>query len=625
MVLGVVGGMGGGGKKGIDQTLSLKVQCGYMSDVHQFTSVSFRNYKALRQYSVSLGGFNILVGPNNSGKSTIWGAFRILAEGMRKATTRNPEFLNLRGEESWGYRVPLEDLPLAMENIFSNYDDTNPAIIDFRLSSGNKLELRFPETSSCYMICKTQGRPVRSTTDFKREYKASVGFVPVLGPVEHDELLYQKEAARRALLTHRASRNFRNIWYHYPENFQQFRDLIRSTWPGMDIELPEIDMRGQKPILRMFCPEERYPREIFWAGFGFQVWCQMLTFIVRAKSDSLLIIDEPDIYLHSDLQRQLVSLLKEIKSDVLIATHSTEIISEAEPGDLLVVNKKANSAKRISDPVELQAVFGTLGSNLNPTLTQLAKSRRAVFVEGHDFQILAAFARKLGKQAVSNRSDFAVIQSEGFNPQKIRDLAKGMELTLGHNILKAVVLDRDYRAKEEVAEVRAQIGKFADLIHIHKRKEIENYLLDTSAIDRAIKRQIDDHNRRTEKKVKYDGQAVDLLEQITCPMKSRVGAQFLARRSPYEKSKQPGTDNATINQQLLEEFERIWENWSERRTIIPGKELLSQLNRRLQQECSVTVTPIAIISAMRQDEVPDEISSLIDQLDQFRKETQALR
>jgi len=318
-------------------------------------------------------------------------------------------------------------------------------------------------------------------------------------------------------------------------------------------------------------------------------------------------------------------LLKEIKSDVLIATHSTEIISEADPGDLLVINKKANSAKRISNPVELQAVFGALGSNLNPTLTQLAKSRRAVFVEGHDFQILAAFARKLGKQAVSNRSDFAVIASEGFNPQKIRDLAKGMELTLGNNILKAVVLDRDYRSREEISGVRAQLGKFSDLVHIHKRKEIENYLLDASAIDRAITRQIYEHNKRTEKKATYDGQAADMLEQLTSPLKHMVVAQFLAKRTPYEKSKQPGTDYATINQELLEEFENIWKVWSKRRAIVPGKELLSQLNRRLQQECSVTITPTNIISAMQQDEVPDEISILIDQLDQFRKETLALR
>lgn len=76
----------------------------------------------------------------------------------------------------------------------------------------------------------------------------------------------------------------------------------------------------------------------------------MLTYVIDAKDDSLLVIDEPDIYLHSDLQRQLLSILYDLGPDVLIATHSTEIITEAEAGDLLVVNKKARSAKRILDP-----------------------------------------------------------------------------------------------------------------------------------------------------------------------------------------------------------------------------------------------------------------------------------
>ena len=92
-----------------------------MPEIHQFTSITFRNYKALKKYSVSLGRFNVLVGPNNSGKSTIIGAFRILAEGMRKALAKKPEYIHLPEEETWGYRVNLENLPIATENIFSNY------------------------------------------------------------------------------------------------------------------------------------------------------------------------------------------------------------------------------------------------------------------------------------------------------------------------------------------------------------------------------------------------------------------------------------------------------------------------------------------------------------------------
>jgi recombinational DNA repair ATPase RecF len=158
-----------------------------MPDLLRFTSVSFRNYKALRQYSVALRGFNVLVGPNNSGKSTILGAFRILSEGIRKALARNPELITVRDEQTWGYNVPLDDLPVSTENIFSDYDDRQPASVEFRLSNANKLQLVFPEQNFCYLICKTTGRAVRSTSDFRRNFPVNVGFVPVLGPVEHEK------------------------------------------------------------------------------------------------------------------------------------------------------------------------------------------------------------------------------------------------------------------------------------------------------------------------------------------------------------------------------------------------------------------------------------------------------
>jgi energy-coupling factor transporter ATP-binding protein EcfA2 len=590
-----------------------------MPDIQRFTSVSFRNYKALRQYSVALREFNILVGPNNSGKSTILGAFRILSEGIRKASSRNPEYITLPSEHAWGYRVPLDDLPVSTENVFSDYDESQPALVEFRLSGGNRLQLIFPEQGVCYLICKTAGRPIRTTSDFRREFRVSVGFVPVLGPVEHNEPLYQAEAARRALLTHRAARNFRNIWYHYHQDFGEFRELIRTTWPGMDIERPEIERGGGKPVLRMFCPEERYPREIYWAGFGFQVWCQLLTFIVRAKGASLLIIDEPDIYLHSDLQRQLVSLLKAIPSDVLLATHSTEIISEAEPDDLLVTNKKTQSAKRIKDPLQLQSVFSALGSNLNPTLTQLAKSRRAVFVEGKDFQIFGAFSRKLGKQAVSTRRDFAVITVEGYNPQKVGDLAKGMELTLGGPVLKAVIFDRDYRSDQEISSTKSELARFAILVHIHQRKELENYLLAPSAIQRAVLRKITEHNRRTDENITFDEDIQSLLVTLSDPIKHMVSAQFLARRVSYEKTRAPRLDQATITQRLLDEFETAWNGWDRRCILLPGKDLLSVLNRYTQGKYKVTITPIAIIDAMKPEEVPGEIVALIEELDTFRR------
>jgi hypothetical protein len=243
----------------------------------------------------------------------------------------------------------------------------------------------------------------------------------------------------------------------------------------MDIEPPRVDRIDDKPLLHMFCPEERIPREIFWAGFGFQVWCQMLTHLIQSSDKALFLIYEPDIYLHSDLQRQLLGLLRNLGPDILIATHSTEIITEAETDDIILINKRRRTGRRIRDPSELGDVFMALGSNLNPILTQLAKTRRALFVEGDDFQILTRFARKLEKGSIANRSDFAVVPVKGFNPERIRNLKNGMEISLGGPILAAALMDKDYRSDRERTAIMAQSTTFCDYVAIHRRKEIENF------------------------------------------------------------------------------------------------------------------------------------------------------
>lgn len=583
-----------------------------------FTSVRYHNFKAFKNYSVSLKKFNVLVGPNNSGKSTILGSFRILSEGLKRAAHRKPEFIETEFYSNWGYVISLEGLPIATENVFHNYNDSEPASIRFRLSSGNELQLYFPEINKCHLFCDNEGPAIRSPSNFRKQYNAGIGFVPVLGPVDHDEPLYQKEAARLALLATGASRNFRNIWYYYPEEFKEFRELLSLTWPSMDIEQPELDYTQEKAKLHMFCPEERFPRELFWAGFGFQVWCQMLTFIVKSKNISLFIIDEPDIYLHSDLQRQLVSILKTLGPDILIATHSTEIISETEPDDLLIINKKFSSAKRIKDPNQLQNVFGVLGSSLNPTLTQLAKSKRVVFVEGKDFQILSLFARRLRKNQVANRSDFAVVPVGGFNAQKVRDFSKGIELTIGSEILKAVVFDRDYRSAQEVKEELKNLKRVVTFAWIHNRKEIENYLLDHNAIIRAINSRIEEQNKRcgTNKIFKEDIQL--LIINITEEIKTYVLAQFLSKRKEWEQAKNPGYDESTINMSLMDEFEKLWDDFDNRMAIVPAKKVFIKLNKYLQDNYDINISTNLIISCFKRQEIPADIESLVRKLDEFR-------
>jgi AAA15 family ATPase/GTPase len=51
----------------------------------RITSVQFENFKAFGHFSLSLDEVNILAGPNNSGKSTIIGAFRALDSAIKVA------------------------------------------------------------------------------------------------------------------------------------------------------------------------------------------------------------------------------------------------------------------------------------------------------------------------------------------------------------------------------------------------------------------------------------------------------------------------------------------------------------------------------------------------------------
>ncbi|MBL8546612.1 MAG: AAA family ATPase [Hyphomonadaceae bacterium] len=585
--------------------------------MHRFVRVEFNHFKAFKTFSLDLKHFNILVGPNNAGKSTILVAFRILASALRKASSKKPTIVTGPKGKAHGYEVDLAAISVAEENIFYNYDDSSAASVKFHLSNKSSLELFFPERGVCNLLADTGGRPAMTPSAFRGHFRCPIGFVPILGPVEHYEPLYEKEAARNALFNYRAARNFRNIWHHYPEHFDEFRAALQSSWPGMDIEPPQVDMSFGKARLNMFCPEERIPRELFWAGFGFQVWCQMLTHLIQWRDSAIFLIDEPDIYLHSELQRQLIAYLRNLGPDILIATHSTEMVMEAEADDIVVISKQRRAGRRIRDPSQLEEVFSILGSNTNPILTQLAKTRRALFVEGKDFQILGKLARRAGLDAIANRRDFAVVPVEGFSPDRIRSLKAGMETTLGTKIMAAAILDGDYRSEEERKAIAEECSADCQFVVIHDCKEIENFLLVPSALDRAAAKRLHESAKRSGKKVTYEASAEQFLSEYCNGKKAYVQSQLLSERRRFERSRASTKHESDINEIVLKEFDLHWQNLDERLRCIPGKDAFSAVNKALQDKYGISLTPTAVLDAMLVGEMSRDVVALLEMLKQF--------
>jgi hypothetical protein len=557
---------------------------------------------------------NIMVGPNNSGKSTIIDAFRLLSAGLRVAWYRTPQrFLDHEGIERFGYRVPVQLLPVTTENAHTDYD-SEPALVSFVMSSGDELRIYFPsDEDDCLLLLIPRDAIVRSVSQFRSRYPAKIVTLPVLGPLEHRERRVTRETLNENLATRRASRSFRNFWYAADSPlFEEFRELIRETWPGTDIRPPELAVGEDESWIAMYFLEDRLTREMYWAGFGFQVWCQLLTHLLRADDASLIAVDEADLYLHPDLQRQLLALLRRLGPDIVVATHSSELTAEADPEEVLLVDKRLTRARRVTNAEGVRAALISLGSNRSLVLTQLARTKKGFLVEGEDFKLLRQFARMLGFDRLATGLDFAVVPLGGFrDPRIIRSIAEGMSIALGENLSFAVLLDRDYRPAGEAERVSVEL-QWAAYAHVFQRKELENYLLVPSVLDAAIRRACAERANRTSTAVPELPPAAALLEDVTEPWRERIHEYVEQGIAEHERTRAAVADVPPAT------FEQRWHTLESRLEMVPGKAVLSDLNALLQSRFQISLTTSRIVSSFQRETIPREVSRIVSALDDFR-------
>ncbi|AIQ13396.1 ATP-dependent nuclease [Paenibacillus durus] len=582
------------------------------------TTVDFKNFKALRSYTLRLQHMNILVGPNNSGKSTIISAFRALGVGIRQGFSKKASLVQGPNSERYGYPISEESLPMSLENVHTDYAEIDSSVT-FKLSNGNKLILFFPRSGGCNLLTESSGRVVTTPKQFKEEFPLDLEIVPVLGPLEQNEQIVSEETVRKGLTTHRASRHFRNYWTYYPEGFEGFVELVAKTWPGMTIEAPRKPHVMASELI-MFCNENRIPRELYWSGFGFQIWCQLLTHISRCKKASLLIVDEPEVYLHPDVQRQLLGILRYSGPDIVIATHSTEIMGEADATEIMLINKSKKLADRLRDVEGVQKALDTVGSIQNVTLTQLARTGRMLFFEGDDdYKIIRRFARKLGLTELSTGNDITAFKSGGFSYwQRVKSFAWGFKETLNKSLHIGAIFDRDFWCDEELLEIQLEIREHLELSHVHSKKEIENYLLNPEVLEKSLKKAIRERENRTETIISEGESVYHILDRVTSPLKITIQGQYLARRTDYLKGKKSGMDTATINTETLSLFEEKWTDLNRRMDLVPGKIVLKLLRDELQRIYMVSLTDFKIIDEFTTREIPEDLRDLLFRIEEFR-------
>ncbi|MFC2045264.1 ATP-dependent endonuclease, partial [Chloroflexota bacterium] len=387
------------------------------------------NFRCFEHCTVEFEKFNLFVGKNNTGKSTLVDALKLVSNVLRYAQYRD------------GY-LEDRDIPFSLTNLRHDYNE-DETIVRAKFSDNFEVTIEFPFGDRPNSFFSINDETV-SKANLQLLDKTVVGIIPPVGTFEAVERPGNKKYVQSIMISHLTPRHFRNIWHYFDEEFQQFQELLEKTWPGCVIERPEYNSSINE--LYMFFKENNITREIFWSGHGFQVWLQLMTFLIKLGRTETLILDEPDIYLHSDMQKKLVAICRERSNQTIIATHAVDIIEEVEPDDIICIDKETNTPKRLSSIDEVQTIVNELGSSQNLKLVHFYRGKTCLFVEGKDFSYLKILAKTLNAEKFMREEGFTVVPLDGFsNWDRLMHINWIMRNALGEDVKCYVILDSDYK------------------------------------------------------------------------------------------------------------------------------------------------------------------------------------
>lgn len=570
-------------------------------------SLRFRDYRCFRDHRLPLKTESIIVGKNNAGKSTAIEGFRLVS----LVTERFPH-LNFQDVPRWlgiakrykGARVDFSGLGLSWDDLFHRYQDP-PASVEAKFDSDYSIEIFLgPDGASHTVIKDASGHPITSRAEANQHRIPRVSVLPQVAPLEKEENVLMPDYVRASISSYLAPRHFRNqLKLLYGEHFRRFKELVETTWPGLQIvEFEGINRRvGQR--LNLLVRDGDFVAEVASMGHGLQMWLQTIWFIARTSSNDTVVLDEPDVYMHPDLQRRLIRHIRTVRPQVIVATHSTEILSETEAKHVLVIDRGTRVAAFSTSLPSVQRLLDSIGSAQNIQLTRLWNSKKLLLVEGKDIKFLSAFHQRIFPDAENSLEATPNMSIGGWHgwPYAVGS-AMLLQNSGGEAITTYCVLDSDFFTEDEKARRVQQAVERNVQLHIWSRKEIENYLLVPTVIQRIIVARIQQAANGP------DVNSVEQqLEQIATDLRNDT-VDSLAQQY-YNQDRQLGL--ATAIQRARQRVDSAWQTTDGKLGIISGKEAFSRLSAWSQQNYSVSFGPLSIAHEIRAIELPDEMARVI--------------
>ena len=578
------------------------------------------NYRSFQNFTVNFSRESCLVGPNNAGKSTVLTALRLSDSMLRLAHSRAPQArVRFKDRTYQGYPLSLTEFQSLQESL--RYEFRNSETwLELTFDSGNRLVAVWPEedeydepNAGAFFLVEKNGVQPRTARENKEGFPRP-GVIPIITPLEHTEKVLSESYVRSSQSTRLSSRHFRNqLWLlAQGDEWGAFTEFAAPWITGFRLNQPAMRVSRDGQELDVFIDEvgSRVPKEVIWAGDGMQVWLQILYHAYRLRDSPTIVLDEPDVYLHADLQRRVVRLFDSLDCQTVIATHSPEVISEMPTRGVIWIDKAKRHAKTLVDDSLLEKLSNTLGSQFNLKLASAMKSRVVLLVEGKDMKVLRKLAQTSGAASVAAEDGVTVIQLNGFsNHGHVEPFKWIVDDLLDGSVECHVFLDRDYRSHQESMDLAGNFRQVGVQAHVWERKELESYLLHPEAIARV------------------SGAAVEAvsakLSEIASEMESDVFSRMLDQH--LRSSVSANNHQVTAIVKYKEYFDVRWAEDSWRLSVVPPKQVLSKLNQWLQAERGVTtVSAERLAAALTVVEIPVEMRNALIEVDDAVTRSRAL-
>lgn len=453
-------------------------------------ALEIQNFRKFERYNVDFGARNLLVGPNNAGKSTLIEALRLVSIVVNRFGSLNfddaPEWLEGRSRGVFPSLRGL-DFDLGKETFYQYADPA--AVITARFDNGNSVTVYVgPELEVFAVVRDADATAISTKREARLFNQPRIGIQPQVGPLARRERPLADRYVRGALDSTLAPMHFRNQLKLLAPYFENFKQAAESTWPGLRIDGVELIGVGEDCHLELFVRDGAFVGEVAAMGHGLQMWLQLMWFLARSEHDGTVVLDEPDVYMHPDLQRRLIRFLLSRDRQVVIATHSIEMIAEVEPADLVPIDVGRRRSRRARDVADVQNIVDQVGGVHNIEFARLSHATRYLAIDMSDLRLLKRWDDMLGlgsNDALDLMPTFPLSSWDDW-PYAVamkRSVETARNETVGPLCFLAPGLrpsaDVEARLKEAAAEGME--------LHVWTRRSLLNFLLNPAVIARALR------------------------------------------------------------------------------------------------------------------------------------------